>query len=133
MKITDPIADLFCRIKNAINVKSPDLVVPFSKIKLGICKILKDEGFIKSYDVVSIDLNKQSIKIVLKYAPNGSSLIKEMKRVSKCSKRVYCKKASIPKVLGGFGISILSTTKGILDGKTARINNLGGELLGLVY
>ena len=132
MAVTDPIADMFTRIRNALMISQEDVVFPFSKMKLSIVKILKEEGFVKYYEVLTEDLSKKSIKIGLKYTPDGLSLIKQIDRKSKPGKRYYVQKCQVPKVLNGFGISILSTSKGVLSGKNARLSNVGGELLGIV-
>lgn len=133
MTIIDPIADMFTRIRNGLLEKHETTVMPFSKIKVEIAKILKNEGFIKSYEVLSKDLVKKQLQLDLKYTEDGSSVISQIKRVSKCGKRVYVPKKRVPKVLNGFGLSIVSTSKGVLSGKDARINNVGGELIGEVY
>lgn len=133
MKISDPIADLFTRIRNALNVQHSELSVPHSNIKLAIVKILKEEGFIESFEVEEVAPSKKNIKIVLKYRPNGRSVISGLKRVSVPSKRYYVAKSEIPKVKNGFGISIVSTSQGVLSGRAARKANLGGELIGEVF
>ena len=102
-------------------------------LKCEIAKILTNEGYINGYEIVNDDLNKRLIKLSLKYDKNGKPLIESIRRVSKPSKRVYTKKKDIYKVLNGFGTLILSTSKGILSGKEARIKNLGGEVIGEVY
>ena len=133
MTITDPISDLFTRIRNALKEKHESLLIPYSKNKFIILKILEENGFIKNFYIVDESLVQKSIKINLKYRPNGTQLISELKRISKPSKRVYLKKTEIPRVLSGFGVSIVSTSKGILSGKDARLKNVGGELMGIVW
>ncbi len=133
MTITDPIADMFTRIRNAQSVGHERVVCPYSAIKYRIVKILKDEGFINGLDVLNEGINKKSIKIDLKYDENGKALVDTIKRVSKCGKRIYVKKKDVPKVLNGFGLSIISTSKGVLSGRDARLNNVGGEFIGIVY
>ena len=133
MTITDPIADMFTRIRNGLNVKLEVVDIPFSVIKLSISKILKDEGFIKYYEIVSDDLKKKRIKVGLKYTSSGKSVISKLTRISKPGKRIYVQKSEIPKVLNGFGINVLSTPKGVLSGRSARLKNVGGELIGEVY
>ena len=132
MSLKDPISDLFTRIRNALIAKHEGLMVPNSKIKVAICRILKEEGFIKDFTVSNDDLVKKNIKIKLKYRQNGEPLINEIIRVSKSSKRIYVKKRKVPKPLRGFGISMVSTSKGILSGREARLKNVGGELVGIV-
>ncbi|MFA5879388.1 MAG: 30S ribosomal protein S8 [Candidatus Margulisiibacteriota bacterium] len=132
MTISDPIADMFNRIRNKIITKGDVVDVPFSKIKLAIIKILKEEGYVRSYEVLSESLHKRVIRIALKYDENGESVISKLERISKLGRRVYTKKAKIKKAFNGFGINILSTSQGILTGKTARMKNCGGELLAVV-
>ncbi|NDC83301.1 30S ribosomal protein S8 [bacterium] len=129
----DMIADLFTCIRNSGAVKHSDVEVSFSKIRLAIVKILKDEGFIKYFDVLNVESNKRSIKIGLKYGPDGNHIVREIKRVSRSGKRVYVQKSQVPKVQNGFGISILSTSKGVMTGRSARLANQGGELIGIVF
>jgi len=132
MTLTDPIADMLTRIRNANMVGHESVEVPASKIKKEIAKTLKEEGFIKDYEV--IDDNKQGIiKIYLKYGKNNEKVITGLKRISKPGLRVYAKKDEIPKVLGGLGIAILSTSQGILTDKEARKRGIGGEVLCYVW
>ena len=133
MTIIDPIADLFTRIRNGLGVNHNSVIVTYSQVKVSILKILKEEGFITFYEIENTDLNKKVIKVGLKYTSSGASIIKKIVRKSKPSKRVYVQKHEIPKVLNGFGICILSTSSGVLSGRSARLKNVGGELLGLVY
>ena len=133
MTVIDPIADMFTRIRNAQIVSFDSISFQYSNIKCEIAKILTNEGYINGYEIVNDDLNKRLIKLSLKYYKNGKPLIESIRRVSKPSKRVYTKKKDIYKVLNGFGTLILSTSKGILSGKEARIKNLGGEVIGEVY
>jgi small subunit ribosomal protein S8 len=107
--------------------------VPISKVKLEITKILKEEGFIKKYEHINKDEINKFIKIIFKYGPDNKSVIRNMERISKPGKRVYVPKKDIPKVLNGFGLAILSTNKGIMTGKQARQNNLGGELICTIW
>ena len=130
---TDPIADYLTRLRNASKATHKVVDIPASNIKKEITKILKDEGFIKFYEVISNDLIKKDIKIGLKYDKNGNSLISKFERKSKPGKRLYLKKQNIPKVLNGFGFAILSTSKGIVSGKVARTSNVGGEYIGSLY
>ncbi len=133
MAISDPIADMFTRVRNALAARHDKVIIPFSNMKLAIAKILKDEGFIKYYEIVSEDLRKKTIKIGLKYDDSGRSLISTIRRISKPGRRHYVAKKEIPKVLNGFGISILSTPKGVLSGRAARLANVGGEYIGKVF
>ena len=129
----DTIADLFTRIRNGGAVKHSDVEIPFSRMKLSVVKILKDEGFIKFFDVVNEDLNKKAIKIGLKYGPDGLHVVSEIRKVSRSGKRIYVKKANVPKVRNVFGVSILSTSLGVMSGRSARLSNVGGELIGIIY
>lgn len=133
MTVIDPIADMFTRIRNAQIVSFDSISFQYSNIKCEIAKILTNEGYINGYEIVNDDLNKRLIKLSLKYDKNGKPLIESIRRVSKPSRRVYTKKKDIYKVLNGFGTLIISTSKGILSGKEARIKNLGGEVIGEVY
>ncbi|WP_027726444.1 30S ribosomal protein S8 [Tuberibacillus calidus] len=132
MVMTDPIADMLTRIRNANNVRHESLELPGSKVKREIAEILKREGFIK--DVEYIEDNKQGIlRIFLKYGPNNERVITGLKRISKPGLRVYAKANEVPKVLGGLGIAIVSTSKGIITDKEARQQNVGGEVLAYVW
>jgi len=131
--IMDPIADLFTQIRNALKARLDAIELPFSVIKLEIVKILKNEGFIKFFELKTIDENKKRIKVGLKYDKNGKAVISYIKRKSKLNRRIYLKKKDIPKVLNGFGIAIMSTPKGILTGRAARLQGLGGEYIGEIY
>ena len=132
MIVTDPIADMLTRIRNANQMKYKEVEVPSSKIKLEIARILKDEGFIENYKLEDKD-NNQSILINLKYGPKKERVITGLKRISKPGMRVYAKVEEIPTVLNGFGIAILSTPKGLMTNKEAKRNNLGGEVLAYVW
>ncbi len=135
MTMTDPIADMLTRIRNAIMAGHSYVVVPGSKMKLAIAKILKDEGFIENYNVTK-DRPQPMIRIWLKYAGDKKdrrSAITSLKRVSKPGRRVYAGKKDIPWVLSGMGIAVLSTSRGIMTGKKARQEGVGGEILCEVY
>lgn len=132
MQITDAIADMLTRIRNANSAKHDTVDIPASNIKKSIAKILADEGFITSYEVV--DDNKQGIiRITLKYGENRSQVITGLRRVSKPGLRIYTNCEDMPKVMKGLGIAILSTPKGILTDKQARLENVGGEILAFVW
>ena len=133
MTIIDPIADMFTRIRNALGVQHEHVSMPFSKIKCEIAKILLKEGYISGYEVLNEDIVKKKIKIELKYSDSGQPVISSIKKISKSGSRVTIKKSDIPKVLNGFGINILSTSHGVLTGKEARVENVGGELIAEVY
>ena len=131
--MTDPIADMLTRIRNANTAKHDTVDVPASKIKLSIANILLDEGYIKSYDVIEEGIAK-NIRITLKYgADKNERVIAGLKRISRPGLRVYASAAEMPKVLGGLGIAIVSTNKGILTDKQAREANVGGEVLAYIW
>lgn len=131
--MTDVIADLFTRIRNSLRENHDYCLVPHSNLKFRIVEILHSYGFINRYEIISEKLTYKSIKIVLKYSKNGDSVISSLIRVSKQSKRIYVKKKNVPKPKRGFGLSIISTSKGVVCGKEARLKNVGGELLGIVW
>ena len=132
MTMTDPVADMLTRIRNALNASHEVVDVPVSKFKLAIARILKAEGFIKNYKVVS-EGNLKSIRFFLKYNEDGSPVIEGIKRVSRAGCRVYAGKDDLPAVLGGYGTSIISTSKGVMTDKEARKAGLGGEVLCSVW
>jgi small subunit ribosomal protein S8 len=128
MTLTDPIADMLTRIRNAGIVRKKEVDIPSSHIKVSIAKILKDEGYIKNYKV--IDNKKQGIlKLFLKYTKDKENVISGLERVSKPGCRIYCKKESIPKVLDGLGVVVISTSKGLFTGKKCEEIGLGGEVI----
>ena len=132
MVINDPIADMLTRIRNANTVKHQTVDIPLSNIKKAMADILTEEGYVKSYEI--IDNGKQGIiRITLKYTANKGKVITGLKRISKPGLRVYAKKDEVPKVLGGLGIAILSTSKGIMTDKNARNDGLGGEVLCYIW
>ena len=131
--MTDPIADMLTRIRNANTAKHDTVDVPASKIKTEIARILLDEGYIKAYEIVEDGVVK-TIKITLKYgADKNQKIISGLKRISKPGLRVYAGVENMPKVLGGLGIAIISTNKGIVTDKEARAMNVGGEVLAFVW
>ena len=133
MVTSDPIADMLTRIRNANTAKHDTVDVPASKIKLAIADILLEEGYIAKYDIVE-DGNFKTIRITLKYgADKNEKIISGLKRISKPGLRVYASKENLPKVLGGLGIAIISTNKGIVTDKVARQLNVGGEVLAFVW
>ena len=130
--MTDPIADMLTRIRNALIVKHESVEVPASNMKKAIAKILLNEGYISAYDVVE-DGVQGKIVITLKYGPKGEKVINGLKRVSKPGLRIYAGKDELPRVLGGLGIAILSTNKGVITDKEARKLQVGGEVLAFVW
>ncbi len=132
MTMTDPIADMLTRIRNGITAKHETVDVPASNIKREIARILLEEGYIKGYDVIE-DGKQGLIRVSLKYGKDGEKVILGLKRISKPGLRVYADKNTVPKVLGGLGISIISTSKGILTDKQAREIGVGGEVICYVW
>ena len=132
MLITDPIADMLTRIRNALVAKHDTVEVPASNMKLAIAEILLNEGYIKSYTVSDEGVEKM-MNIVLKYGPNRQRVITGLKRVSKPGLRVYARKDKLPKVLNGLGIAIISTSRGIMTDREARKQGVGGEVLAYIW
>ena len=133
MTMSDPIADMLTRIRNANTAKHDTVDVPASKMKIAIADILLNEGYIAKYDIVE-DGNFKTIRITLKYgADKNEKIISGLKRISKPGLRVYASKENLPKVLGGLGIAIISTNKGIVTDKVARQLNVGGEVLAFIW
>ena len=130
--MTDPIADMLTRIRNANVVKHETVDVPASNMKKELARILLEEGFVRGYDVIE-DGKQGIIRIQLKYGQTGERVISGLKRISKPGMRVYADKHEVPRVLNGLGISIISTSKGILTDKQARKENVGGEVICYVW
>jgi small subunit ribosomal protein S8 len=128
MNMTDPVADMLTRIRNGVRAKLPKVDVPRSKLKVEIARILKDEGYVANYKVTEDD--KQGVlRVYLKYGPGMERVITDVQRVSKPGCRIYCGKGEIPRVYGGLGINIISTSRGVMTGKTAAREGVGGEIL----
>jgi small subunit ribosomal protein S8 len=132
MSMTDPLADMFTRIRNGSKAKFEKVDIPSSKLKKEIVKVLKEEGFIKNYKVVSADHSHEMIRVFLKYDASRKGII-HIRRVSKPGRRFYVGTDRIPSVVGGLGISVLSTPRGILTDKAAREAHVGGEVLCYVW
>ena len=130
--INDPIADMLTRIRNGLIARHDSVTMPASNMKKAIAKILLDEGYIKSVDYIDDGLQGQ-IKVTLKYVQGRESVIKGLKRISKPGLRVYARNDEIPKVLGGLGIAIVSTSKGVMTDKEARNAGVGGEVLAYIW
>ncbi len=128
MTVSDPIADMLTRMRNAVMVRHDSVLIPASKMKLSIAKILKDEGFISDYEVLKSQQHR-AIKIQLKYGDKNKPVFSGLERVSKPGLRVYVERTEIPRVSGGMGIAILSTSKGVMTGQQAWHQGVGGELL----
>lgn len=132
MQITDPVADMLTRIRNANSAKHDTVDVPASNLKKAIAQILLDEGYIKDFKVVD-DGTQGVIKITLKYLPGKEKVISGLRRVSKPGLRVYAGADELPRVLKGLGVAIISTSKGVMTDKRARANHVGGEVLAFVW
>lgn len=130
--MTDPIADMLTRIRNAIAAGHPRVDIPGSKLKMEVARILKEEGYINNFTTKG-EGTKTMIRIFLRYDAKGTSSITHLSRVSRPGRRVYVGASEIPKVLGGYGINIVSTSQGLMSGKNARKANVGGEILAQVY
>lgn len=132
MSLSDPIADMLTRIRNAVKVKKREVSIPASRIKVEIAKILKEEGYVRNFKV--IDDNKQGmLNLILKYRGDSKSIISGLRRVSRPGCRIYCDKDSVPKVLDGLGIAVISTSKGIATGKKCEELAVGGEVLCYIW
>ncbi len=125
---SDPIADMLTRIRNAARVRREQVKIPSSKMKVGIAKVLKDEGFIKGYDVVE-DTRQGILRVDLKYGPRGEDVIHSLKRISRGSRRVYRGVETLPRVMDGLGIAIVSTPKGVMSDRVCREQRVGGEVI----
>ncbi|HVT04197.1 MAG TPA: 30S ribosomal protein S8 [Thermoanaerobaculia bacterium] len=132
MSMTDPIADMLTRIRNGIQARHERVEVPSSKLKLEIAKILKFEGFISNFKLVDGE-HQQTLRMYLKYSSSGESVIHGIERVSRPGRRVYRGKAEIPRPLGGLGLAIISTSKGVVSGSDAANTGIGGEVLCQVW
>jgi small subunit ribosomal protein S8 len=132
MTVSDPIADMLTRIRNAIMARHDSVLIPTSRMKLSIARILKDEGFITDYEVLKGKPHR-SIKIYLRYGEDNQPMVAGLERVSKPGLRVYVQRKEIPRVYGGLGIAILSTPKGVMTGQNAWHQDVGGELLCYVW
>ncbi|MCG3160387.1 MAG: 30S ribosomal protein S8 [Acidobacteria bacterium] len=125
---------MLTRIRNAIGARHTKVDIPASRLKIEIARILKEEGYITNYSIKTAEgTNKRTLRVFLRYGPNGESVISSLERVSRPSRRVYVPSKGVTKVLGGLGINILSTSSGVMTGKQARKSNLGGEVLCSIY
>jgi small subunit ribosomal protein S8 len=128
MNMTDPIADMITRIRNGVRAKLQKVDVPSSKLKSEIARVLKDEGYINNYKVTQ-DEKQGVLRVYLKYGPGMERVITDLQRVSRPGCRIYCGKGEIPRVYGGLGINVLSTSRGLMTGKSAAREGVGGEIL----
>ena len=133
MAMTDPIADMLTRIRNGISAEHDSVVIPASKMKIEIARILKQEGYINGYSVEGETAKDKTITVDLKYGPDKQKVITGLKRISKPGLRVYAKGNAVPRVLNGLGIAIISTSKGLMTDRDARKQNLGGEVVAYVW
>ena len=129
MSMTDPIADMLTRIRNAVRARHPRVDIPHSRLKEGLAEILKKEGFVDAVAVMRPKEGFPLIRIALRYSPEGEPLLSGLERVSRPGRRVYCSKGEIPQVLGGLGVSVLSTSRGLMSGEECRQAGVGGEIL----
>jgi small subunit ribosomal protein S8 len=130
--LTDPIADMLTRIRNAVRARHPLVEMPSSRMKTAIAEVLRDEGFIRGFDVVGAG-PKKKLRVLLAYRQNRDPRLLGLRRISKPGLRVYVKRDEIPRVYGGVGVAVLSTPKGVMTGDRARRENVGGELLAYVW
>jgi len=128
MAATDPIADMLTRIRNGIHARHERVEMPSSKLKVEIARILKEEGYINNFKV-SEEGKKKTLRVMLRYGNDGGSVISTIERISRPGRRVYVERDLVPRILGGLGVSILTTPKGVMTGKSARKAGLGGEVL----
>jgi len=129
---SDPIADMLTRVRNATRNKSKQVLMPFSRVKAGICQVLKDEGYITGFDRIE-DANQGLLRIDLKYGPHGEQLIHSIRRASKAGRRDYRGVSALPRVLNGLGIAVISTSRGVMSDRRCREEKLGGELICTLY
>ena len=130
--LTDPIADMLTRMRNTLLIRTEKVDIPASRMKVELAKILKEEGFIKSYKIIK-DKKQGMLRVTLKYTSDNSSVISGLKRISKPGRRVYAGKDEVPRVMDGVGIAIISTSKGVLTDKACRREGVGGEVLCYVW
>jgi small subunit ribosomal protein S8 len=133
MPVTDPISDMFTRLRNAARTSSPAVEMPASKLKLKIAEVLRNEGFISSFETKAIGTPEQKMRIVLKYGPKGEQVIQGLKRVSRPGLKIYRPAKRVPRVLNGLGVAIVSTSQGLMTDRQARKSNLGGEILAYIW
>lgn len=133
MVMTDPVADMLTRVRNAVRIERSDVSMPSSRLKVGLASALKREGFVKDYSVEKTDAVQPLLTVTLKYGPEGEKVINEIKRISKPGRRVYCGAKGLPRVLNGMGIAVVSTPKGVLSDREARREHVGGEILCTIW
>ena len=133
MPVTDPIADMFTRIRNATRVHAPHVEMPASKLKVALAELLRNEGYIASFETKALGSPEQKMRISLKYGNRGEQVIQGLRRVSKPGLRIYRPSKKVPRVLGGLGIAIVSTSTGLMTDRQARKSNIGGEIVGFIW
>jgi small subunit ribosomal protein S8 len=133
MPVTDPISDMFTQIRNAARVQAPAVEMFASKQKLALAELLRNEGFISSFETKAIGSPSQKMRIVLKYGPKGEQVIQGLKRISRPGLRLYRPAKRVPRVYGGLGIAVVSTSRGLMTDRQARKSNLGGEIVAHVW
>ncbi|MCC7053963.1 MAG: 30S ribosomal protein S8 [Gemmatimonadaceae bacterium] len=133
MSMTDPIADMLTRLRNAIGARHRRVDMPSSKLKVQVARILKESSYITDYRVIDTEEGRKLLRVILKYAPGGQPVIRELKRISTPGLRKYVGVTEIPRVRNGLGMAIVSTSKGLMSDREARRANTGGELLAIVY
>ena len=133
MSMTDPIADMLTRIRNGLTAEHETVVVPASKVKVEIARILKQEGYINDFAVTGETAKEKTITITLKYGPDNQKVITGLKRISKPGLRVYAQANNVPRVLNGLGTALISTSKGLMTDRDARKENLGGEVVAYIW
>ncbi len=133
MPVTDPISDMFVRIKNAARVHASAVEMPASKQKVALAELLRNEGFISSFETKALGSPGQKMRIVLKYGPKGEQTIQGIRRISSPGLKIYRSSKRLPKVFGGLGISIISTNTGLMSDRQARKSNIGGEVIAQIW
>jgi small subunit ribosomal protein S8 len=126
----DPIADMLTVVRNGCRAHKQEVTVPYSRLKTEVLRVLLEDGYVNNF---TLDVKKRKITIMLKYAKNGESVIRNLERISKCSRRIYVSKDDIPYVLGGLGTAVLTTPKGVMSDREARRQKVGGEVIAYVY
>jgi small subunit ribosomal protein S8 len=133
MPVTDPISDMFTRLRNAARVQAPVVEMPASKQKVALAELLRNEGFISSFETKALGTPEQKMRVVLKYGSKGEQVIQGIQRVSRPGLKVYRPAKKVPRVMGGLGIAIVSTSHGLMTDRQARKSNLGGEVLAHIW
>jgi small subunit ribosomal protein S8 len=133
MPVTDPISDMFTRLRNAARTQAPAVEMPASKQKVALAELLRNEGFISSFETKALGTPEQKMRVVLKYGAKGEQVIQGIQRVSRPGLKVYRPAKKVPRVMGGLGIAIVSTSRGLMTDRQARKSNLGGEVLAHIW